>query len=81
MFEAFADWLIYAVAGIPETTHWGKSIHFFVYETLKIGFLLLLVTHLMGLVNAYFPVERVRALIASDGFAARSIWWRPASAR
>ncbi len=65
MFEAFADWLIYAVAGIPETTHWGKSIHFFVYETLKIGFLLLLVTHLMGLVNAYFPVERVRALIAS----------------
>ena len=65
MFEAFADWLIYAVAGVPETTHWGKSIHFFVYETLKIGFLLLLVTHLMGLVNAYFPVERVRALIAS----------------
>ena len=65
MFEAFTDWLIYAVAGVPEATHWGKSIHFFVYESLKIGFLLLLVTHLMGLVNTYFPVERVRALIAS----------------
>ena len=65
MFEAFTDWLIYAVAGVPEATHWGKSIHFFVYETLKIGFLLLLVTHLMGLINAYFPVERVRELIAS----------------
>jgi len=65
MIEAFTDWLIYAIAGVPEATHWGKAVHFFVYETLKIGFLLLLVTHLMGLINAYFPVERVRSLIAS----------------
>ncbi len=65
MIEAFADWLIYSTLGLSESTHWGAALHFFVYETIKIGALLLIVTHLMGLINAYFPVERVRTLIAS----------------
>jgi len=65
MIESFADWLIYGLFGLSESTHWGAALHFFVYETVKIGALLLIVTHLMGLINAYFPVERVRALIAS----------------
>ena len=65
MLDAFADWLIYGLAGLSETTHLGEAIHFFVYETLKIGLLLVLVTHLMGLINAYLPVERVREWIAS----------------
>ena len=64
MWESFADWFVYGMLGL-EASRWGAVLHFFVYETLKIGFLLLVVTHLMGLVNAYFPVERVRGLIAS----------------
>jgi hypothetical protein len=50
---------------VSESSHWGQSLHFFVYETLKIGLLLGLVTHLMGLINSYLPVERVREWIAS----------------
>ena len=65
MLEALADWLIYGLAGLSDTTHWGEAVHFFVYETLKIGLLLVIVTHLMGLINAYLPVERVREWIAS----------------
>lgn len=65
MLESFADWLIFSVAGLPSGTHWADAVHFFVYETMKIGFLLIVVTHLMGLINAYLPVERVREWIAS----------------
>ena len=65
MLDAFTDWLIYGLAGLSDTTHWGGAVHFFVYETLKIGLLLVVVTHLMGLINAYLPVERVREWIAS----------------
>jgi uncharacterized membrane protein YraQ (UPF0718 family) len=65
MLEALADWLIYGLAGLSNTTQWGEAVHFFVYETLKIGLLLVIVTHLMGLINAYLPVERVREWIAS----------------
>jgi hypothetical protein len=65
MLESVADWLIYGLAGLSDTTHLGEATHFFVYETLKIGLLLVVVTHLMGLINAYLPVERVREWIAS----------------
>ena len=65
MFEWIADALIYDLFGLSGATHWGESVHFFVYETLKIGVLLLVVTHLMGVINAYVPVERMRTLIAS----------------
>jgi hypothetical protein len=65
MLESVADGLIYGLAGLSESSHWGRSLHFFVYETLKIGLLLVVVTHLMGLINAYLPVERVREWIAS----------------
>lgn len=64
MFESFADWVVYGLLGL-QPKPWGAVGHFFLYETLKIGVLLLVITHLMGLVNAYFPVERVRRLIAS----------------
>jgi hypothetical protein len=65
MLESLADGLVYGLAGLSESSHWGKSLHFFVYETVKIGLLLVVVTHLMGLINAYLPVERVREWIAS----------------
>jgi uncharacterized membrane protein YraQ (UPF0718 family) len=65
MLESFADALVYGLAGVSESSHWGEALHFFVYETAKIGLLLVLVTHLMGLINAYLPVERVRGWIAS----------------
>lgn len=58
--QQFADWLIYTLAGIGSHTHLGKALNFFVYDTIKILFLLFLIVFLMGIVNAYFPVERLR---------------------
>lgn len=65
MWESVADALVYGLLGLDPASHGSQALHFFLYETLKIGFLLLVITHLMGVVNAYFPVERVRGLIAS----------------
>lgn len=65
MFESFADWTVYSLLGLDAASHGAQALTFFIYESLKIGLLLLIITHLMGLINAYFPVERVRELIAS----------------
>lgn len=65
MWDALADVLVHGLLGLEAGTRWGDSLHFFVHEVAKIGFLLLVVTHLMGLVNALLPVERVREVIAS----------------
>jgi uncharacterized membrane protein YraQ (UPF0718 family) len=58
--QHFADWLIYSVFGIGAETHLGTALNFFVYDTLKILILLFLIVFLMGIVNAYFPIERLK---------------------
>lgn len=63
MFEwvqYFADWLIYNVFGIAKESHLGAALNFFVYDTLKILLLLFVIVFLMGIVNAYFPIEKLR---------------------
>lgn len=58
--QNLADWLVYGVFGLEESSKLGIAVNFFFYDTIKILILLMLITTLMGLVNAYFPVERLR---------------------
>ncbi|MEX0813069.1 MAG: permease [Chitinophagales bacterium] len=58
--QDFADWLIYSVFGVGAETHLGTALNFFVYDTLKILILLFVIVFLMGVVNAYFPIERLK---------------------
>lgn len=65
VIHEFATWLVFKIGGLDAESHWGQSIHFFVYDTIKIMLLLLVMTLLMGVVNSYMPVEKVRAWLAS----------------
>ncbi|MGZ0015086.1 permease [Yeosuana sp. AK3] len=58
--QNFADWLINSVFGISAETHLGTALNFFVYDTLKILILLFIIVFLMGIVNAYFPIEKLK---------------------
>ncbi|MEP5933731.1 MAG: permease, partial [Winogradskyella arenosi] len=58
--QNFADWLIYSIFNIAPESHLGTALNFFVYDTLKILILLFVIVFFMGIVNAYFPVERLK---------------------
>ncbi len=58
--QNFADWLIYSIFNIAPGSHLGTALNFFVYDTLKILILLFVIVFFMGIVNAYFPVERLK---------------------
>ncbi len=64
MIESFADWLIYDTFGLSSAGGLGPALQFFVYDFIKIGLLLIVITHLMGLFNSYFPVEKVKNYLA-----------------
>ncbi|MEP1095184.1 MAG: permease [Cyclobacteriaceae bacterium] len=66
--QNFADWLIFSVFNIVPESHLGEALNFFVYDTLKILILLFLITFLMGVINAYFPVERLRDFLSRHRF-------------
>ncbi|MBU2939901.1 permease [Lacinutrix sp. C3R15] len=58
--QNFADWLIYSVFNIGAETHLGTALNFFVFDTIKILILLFIIVFIMGIVNAYFPVEKLK---------------------
>ncbi|WP_029038191.1 permease [Salinimicrobium xinjiangense] len=58
--QNFADWLIYSVFDIGADTHLGTALNFFIYDTIKILILLFLIVFLMGILNAYLPVEKLK---------------------
>lgn len=64
--QSFSDWLIYSLSGISPQNGWGQALNFFVYDTIKILILLLLITVVMGVVNSYFPVERIRSYLSQN---------------
>lgn len=58
--QHFSDWLIFSVINLQPESHLGIALNFFVYDTVKILLLLFLIVFLMGIVNAYFPIERLK---------------------
>lgn len=65
MIKNFADWLVFSIIGLDNETALGSAVNFFVYDSIKILLLLFLISALMGIVNAYFPVERLRNYLSS----------------
>ena len=54
------DIFTYGLLGLNADSHLGASVNFFFYDTVKILILLFLISSLMGVVNAYFPIDRLR---------------------
>ena len=65
MIQSFADWLVYSIIGLEGTTALGGAVNFFIYDSIKILILLFLISSIMGIVNAYFPIERLRNYLVS----------------
>ncbi|MFN3637297.1 MAG: permease [Chloroherpetonaceae bacterium] len=62
--EAMAAWVVYDAMGIENPSRLGDALTFFIYDTLKIFILLFLISFVMGIINSYFPIERVRKILS-----------------
>jgi len=65
MIQRFADWLVYGLFGMEQSTKLAEALDFFIYDTTKILILLFLISAVMGVINAYFPVDRLRNYLVS----------------
>lgn len=58
--EHMAKWLVYDIFGMNPNNHFAKALDFFIYDSIKILLLLFTVVFLMGIVNSYFPIDKVK---------------------
>ena len=64
--QNLADWLVYTIFNINVGTKLGDALNFFIYDTIKILILLFLITTVMGVVNSYFPVDKIRNFLSRN---------------
>lgn len=62
--QQIADWLVYDVLGMQPESHLAEAFNFFLYDTTKILILLFVVIFFMGIVNSYFPIDKVRNFLS-----------------
>lgn len=62
--QNLADWLVFNVLNLTKGQHLSDALNFFIYDSIKILLLLVIVIFLMGIINSYFPVEKVRNFLS-----------------
>ncbi len=69
--QLFANFLTYDLFWLLKETKLALGINFFVYDTIKIIILLLVITQIMSLINVIFPVEKIRDFLSKK----KLYWW------
>ncbi len=64
--QHITDWLVYDFLNLTQGEHLSESLHFFVYDTIKILLLLVIIIFFMGIINSYFPIEKVRNFLSRN---------------
>ncbi|WP_430867458.1 permease [Demequina aurantiaca] len=61
--ERLWDWILYDGFGMDSADRVTETVHFFVYDTVKIALLLVLIIFVVTYLRSYMSVERTRALL------------------
>jgi len=64
--QQIADWFVLDVVKMTGGSHLAEALNFFIYDTIKILLLLFVIIFLMGVINSYFPVDRVRNFLSRN---------------
>jgi uncharacterized membrane protein YraQ (UPF0718 family) len=66
IFTTLADWLAYSILGLIPGSKLGGAVQFFIEDTTKIFFLLVLMIYIIALIRASLDIERVRGYLAKN---------------
>ena len=64
--QNIVDGLVFDVLGLQSGNHLAEALSFFLYDTVKILILLFVVIFFMGIVNSYFPIDRVKNFLSRN---------------
>ena len=64
LLQKFADWITYQVFDIPINSLLGNSINFFIFDTLKIFILLIVIIFAITIIRTYLPPEKIKNILS-----------------
>lgn len=58
--QLLAGYVNFSLFKISSKSHLGQALNFFIYDSLKIFFLLVIINYLMAIIRYYLPTEKIR---------------------
>lgn len=66
MLKSLVHWLVYGLVKIQPGTLLGEALSFFIYDVIKIFFLLTVIIFIVSLIRTFFPPERTRKILSHE---------------
>ncbi len=64
MLKNLADYVVFDLLTLKPGTHLGEALNFFIYDTIKIFFLLSVIIFIVAVIRSYFPPEKTRRILS-----------------
>jgi len=64
--QNIADWFVYNLLNLERGAHLAEALNFFIYDVVKILILLFFAILFMGIVNSYFPIDKVKNYLSRN---------------
>ncbi|HHW14418.1 MAG TPA: permease [Firmicutes bacterium] len=64
MWQSFVNWLTYSVLRLSPDTRFGSAVNFFIYDTVKVLFLLAVIIFFVAIIRSFFPPEKTKKILA-----------------
>jgi uncharacterized membrane protein YraQ (UPF0718 family) len=63
MWQKLVDWPVYDTIGLSRSSALGSALDFFIYDTAKIFFLLVVIIFAISLLRSFFPPEKTKRVL------------------
>ena len=64
LVQSLADYLTYTIFNIDPKTILASSVNFFIFDTIKIFILLVVIIFFVSIIRSYLPPEKIRAVLS-----------------
>lgn len=64
MLKKFAEYVVFNILSLKPGTHLGEAINFFIYDTIKVFFLLSVIIFFVAIIRSYFSPEKTRRILS-----------------
>lgn len=73
MIQIFADWLAYFVLGLNQSSKLGTSVNFFIYDSIKISVMILLVIAVIAFIRTFLSPSKLKDTLSKQRFGLGNI--------
>ncbi|MDO8885619.1 permease [Candidatus Oleimmundimicrobium sp.] len=64
MWQNAVNWLIYDLLGLDKSSLFGGAVNFFIYDVVKIIFLLFVIIFSVNIIRSFLPPEKIKEMLA-----------------